>query len=145
VSRKDNAVTIFNGGYNCCQSGLGAFCEEQGLERETAFTIATGFGAGCRRGEVCGAVSGALMVLGLKYGFSDSGDEEKKNGAYLKIKDFTDRFEALHGTVTCKGILGYDISKEDEYIIIKEKDLFRSICAGVVEDATGILEDMLDG
>jgi len=65
---KEKAADIFNGGHNCAQAVLGAFCEEYGLDTDTALRIARGLGSGVRNAEICGAVSGAVLVIGLKYG-----------------------------------------------------------------------------
>ena len=68
-NKGETAVAMMAGGWNCAQSVLGVFCEDCGLDRETAMKLASGFGAGmARKQEVCGAVSGAIMVIGLKHG-----------------------------------------------------------------------------
>lgn len=75
MSRKEEALRLFESGFNCNQAVLTAFSGELGIDKETALKIGTGFGGGVRRGDVCGAVSGAVMVLGMKQGHYIEGDQ----------------------------------------------------------------------
>ncbi len=143
MERKENAIRIFNNGFNCSQSVLSIFCEELNFDKELALKIATGFGGGIRKGEVCGAVSGAIMVLGLKFGHYIEGDTETKSQAYALTSEFINRFEEKNGTIICKGLLGHDLSNQEEYELIREKGLFQSRCPELIGDAIEILEDML--
>ena len=68
MSRIDEAVQLFEGSYLCSQAVFAVFSEDLGLSKENAFKIGACFGSGMRQAEVCGACSGALMALGLKYG-----------------------------------------------------------------------------
>lgn len=142
MNRMEEAVNIFNNGFNCSQAVLSVFCEDFGLDKETALKISTGFGGGCRKGEICGAVTGAIMALGLKYGHYVEGDVETKNKAYSLTKEFISRFEEKNESIICKRLLGYDLTIESELAIIKEKGLFNSICPKVIVDAIEILEAM---
>ena len=83
MSKIDTAVSGFKEGFNCAQSVLSAFSEELGLTRETALKIACPFGGGmARQAETCGAVTGAFMVIGLKYGQASKADKASKNRTY---------------------------------------------------------------
>ena len=108
-----------------------------------ALKIATQFGGGARKGEMCGAVSGALMVLGLKYGHYHYNALEEKGNAYKIAEDFMNRFIAKKGTVVCRELLGYDVSKPEDMIKIKEMDLFKKTCPEMIKCATEIVEEML--
>ena len=79
MSHEEKAIKIFWEKFNCSQAVLGAFAEELGMSEEQAMKVALCFSAGARKGEVCGAVSGAIMVLGLKY--SQVGDDEAESKA----------------------------------------------------------------
>ena len=92
-----------------------------------------------RNAEVCGAVSGALMVIGLKYGQVDDG----KTVSYGKAVEFMDKFKKENGSYICKEILGYDISTADGMKNASEKNLFNDICPKMVESAVKILEEMI--
>ena len=143
MTKKENALALFACGYNCAQSVLGAFCEELGVNKETAFKIASGFGGGMRQGEVCGAVTGALMAIGLKEGFYEEGDTEGKAHIAKKILDFEAMFEDKNGTLICKQLLGYNPSNETDLKIIKEKGLFTSLCPKFIDDGVQITEKIL--
>lgn len=143
MDKKEEALKVFNRGFNCSQAVLSVFSDELKFDKDLALKISTGFGGGIRKGEVCGAVSGAIMTLGLKYGHNVAEDTETKREAYLLTKEFIDRFEEKNGTIICKRLLGYDISNPIEYEIIKDKDVCKDICPKLIEEAIEILEFML--
>lgn len=93
---------------------------------------------------MCGAVSGALMVLGLKYGHCHAKDAEEKGKAYQISEDFMDRFMEKNGTVVCRELLGYDISKAEDMEKIKELNLFKTICPKMVRCATELIDEMMN-
>ncbi|WP_432664711.1 C-GCAxxG-C-C family protein [Wukongibacter baidiensis] len=144
MARREEAMRIFKSGYNCSQAVVGVFCEEFGLDKETALKISTAFGGGCRNGEVCGAVSGALMALGLKEGHHVEGDVDTKDKAYSLTKEFINRFKEKYDTIICKELLGHDLSIEGQKEIIKEKGLFDTLCPKLVMDAVETIEDMFE-
>lgn len=143
MDKKAEALRIHESGFNCCQSVIGTFSEELGLELGTAYRISAGFGGGMRHGEVCGAVTGALMALGLKYGHFIAGDVERKSQIEALTKAFNARFIEMNGSLICKELLGYNSSIEEERAIIVEKDLFSKVCPKAITDAVSILEEML--
>ncbi|MFA7022982.1 MAG: C-GCAxxG-C-C family protein [Methanocorpusculum sp.] len=137
------AVAAFSQGLNCAQSVFSSFSNDLGVDEKTAKKIAGSFGSGMRYGEVCGAVTGALMVIGLKYGASTAEDVEAKADTNEKTVEFLDAFKAENGSILCRDLLGYDILKEHELAIIKEMGLFKTICPKMVESASVILEKKL--
>lgn len=142
-SKVEKSANYFKNGFNCSQAVLAAFASDFGLSEEMALKIATQFGGGARKGEMCGAVSGALMVLGLKYGHYHYNALEEKGNAYKIAEDFMNRFIAKKGTVVCRELLGYDVSKPEDMIKIKEMDLFKKTCPEMIKCATEIVEEML--
>ena len=102
----EDAVRLFGEGYMCSQAVFAAFSEQFDLPKEQALKIGACFGSGMRKAEVCGACTGALMVLGLKYGES----KEKSNEACEK---FLDEFEKENGSFICRDLLGCDIGTEE--------------------------------
>ena len=102
----EKAEKLFKEGYNCAQSVLCAFEDVTGFERETAAKLASSFGGGLgRMREVCGAVSGAAMVLGLAKGYSDPGDFDAKKAHYALIQEFAARFKEQNGSIICRELL----------------------------------------
>jgi len=144
MSNVEKAVTIFNNGYNCSQSVVSAYAEQFGLDNETALRIAGRFGGGMgRRGEVCGALTGAIMVIGLKYGSVESGNTESKNHTYELVYEAAKRFRARNGCIHCNELLGIDIHNPEDRARAVEQNLFSSKCPDFVRDAAEILEELL--
>ncbi|MCL2298101.1 MAG: C-GCAxxG-C-C family protein [Proteobacteria bacterium] len=128
------AAAFFAEGFYCSQAILGAFCETYGMERETAFRISCGLNSGARCAELCGAVSGAVLVIGLKYG-------DSKDACNLKTEAFIKSFQEKNGDVVCRAILGCDIFTLDgREKAVKEK-LYGTTCVNMVISAAQILED----
>ena len=96
------------------------------------------------RGETCGAVSGALMVIGLRYGRTRTDDEVAKERAYSLAQEFVQEFESRHGSVFCRDLLGYDISTPDGLASAGQENLGATLCPNFVRDAAEILEDLLE-
>lgn len=143
MDRTTAALETFDNKFNCAQAVFSAFADELGLERETAYKVAGCFGGGMRCGEVCGAVSGALMALGCKYGQTIPGDTAAKEQASKKAVEFIERFKSTNGSILCKELLGYNLSLPEEMKILKEQDLFATVCPRVIADAVKIAEEVL--
>ena len=129
--------------YNCCQSVLVPFADLCGLDKETAFRLGANFGSGMRHGSTCGAVTGALMVIGLKYGHSMNNDLKQKEIMREKTSEFKRLFAEKYESCMCRELLGHDISKEDEMEQVLEQGLLFDFCPCVVRDIIEILEKMI--
>jgi C_GCAxxG_C_C family probable redox protein len=106
--------------------------------------ISCGFGAGIgRTAGMCGAVAGAIMVLGLKYGMADSANLEEKQITYEKVREYISRFGEKNGSIHCADLLECDISTPEGFEKAKEEDLMVTVCEDLVVDAARILEEML--
>lgn len=144
MTKSDQALSSFNNGFTCSSSVLSAFSEDLGLDCETARKIACGFGAGISKsGNICGAVSGAILVIGLKYGKTKQGDEAATKKTRALVREFMQEFTQCHGSVNCTELLGYNLSNPDEYIKARESRLFVTKCPELVCDAAAILEKIL--
>ena len=100
------AAQLFLGGYNCAQSVAVAFCDVTGLEEDFAAKLASSFGGGMgRMREVCGAVSGMLMVAGLLYGYETPGDDVSKKEHYVRVQELAGKFREQVGSIVCREIL----------------------------------------
>lgn len=140
----ERAVAYFDNGFCCSQAVFTTFATDYGIPEEFALKVATQFGGGARKGEMCGSVAGALMVLGLKYGFSGACVQDEKDKAHMKAEEFMNRFIEKQGTVVCRELLGYDLSVPGEIYKIREMGLFKSICPRMVQCAAEIVENMLE-
>lgn len=128
----------------CSQSVLSAYAARFDLPLEMAYRLAAAFGAGmARRGEVCGAVTGALMVIGLKAGYTDPQDVDAKASTYQLAEQFMGAFEARHGSLLCRELLGYTLSNPEEYQLARQQGLFESVCPLLVGDSVEILADLI--
>jgi C_GCAxxG_C_C family probable redox protein len=140
--KKEKAIETFRNDFNCSQAVLSSFAPGLNLDKDTALKIACGFGGGMGKMQnTCGAVTGAIMVLGLKYGKSSKDDESAKEKTYDLVIRFTGEFKRMNNTINCRELLGYDLNNEDDLKIIEEKNLFGTICEKCVGDAVTILEN----
>lgn len=143
MTKADRALELFSDNFNCSQAVFTAFASDFGIDEELALKIGTSFGGGARNGEICGAISGALMVLGLKYGHYQSDNNEQKSRAYAIAVEYTKRFKELTGSIVCRDLLGYDLTIPEDMAYIKEKNLFKEICPRMVKSAVEVLEGIL--
>ncbi|MBN1266642.1 MAG: C_GCAxxG_C_C family protein [Anaerolineales bacterium] len=133
------ALALFSEGYNCAQSVLGAFAGDIGIPLRTALRLTSGFGGGIsRQGEVCGAVSGAVMVLGFALGSSDPEDQEANEHTYALVQQFLRTFSEKHTHVRCCDLLGSPIDSPEKLQKVRDQDLFHTICPHLVGDAAAI-------
>ena len=143
MSRAEEAKKQFEKGFSCAPAVLSTYSEQLGLEKALALKIACGFGGGIGRlGRTCGAVTGAVMVIGLKHGQVNLADEESRQRTHTLVKEFVDRFTALYGSIECRELIGYDLGNSDELELARESEVFQNKCPGFVYDAAGILEDI---
>jgi C_GCAxxG_C_C family probable redox protein len=138
------AKQLFSEGYNCAQAVAGACGSRYGLDRIAATRAALAFGGGMgRSGEVCGAVTGALMVIGYACSAGGANDAATKDRAAALARDVMARFRVRSGSLACRDLLGCDISMPDGHRQAADKGLFKTICPKAVEDAALILEKVL--
>jgi C_GCAxxG_C_C family probable redox protein len=125
--------------FNCAQTVFSLFAGEVGIDETTAFKIASTFGGGMSSGGTCGAVTGALMVMGMKYGHSTSDPDAKANTKIL-VKKFNDRFKEQYGALTCKELLGYDTSTPEGADAAHAAGVFDTRCPRYIKSACDLLE-----
>lgn len=114
MNEKERAMELFHEGYNCSQSVFTAFAYRFGIDEETAKKISAGLGGGVgRMREVCGAVSGAAMVIGSICSAADGKDNENKQKNYELVREFADRFIKGNGSIVCRELLGLDVKMEN--------------------------------
>jgi len=142
--RSSDAVAAFSRGASCSMAVFSAYAPDLGLDAETARSIASPFGAGISRsGDICGAVSGALMVIGLAQRKEDIRDAPSREKVYALAREFIAEFMARNGSVMCTDLVGYDLSLEDQYREAREEKAFATRCPKLVRDAGEILERIL--
>jgi len=140
--RVAEALELFESGYNCSQTVLGVFCDELDLSRETAFKIASPFGGGFGGyGKACGALTGAMMVIGLRYGNSKGNDLESKKLSRDMTRKFLEAFEQAHGSCVCNDLLGLDRSHLSGPELQAIQPCIREKCPKLLVTAITLLEE----
>jgi len=135
------ALACFRQNFNCAQSVLVAFAPQLGLDGGQALRMASPFGGGvARRGQICGAVTGALMALGLAHGADTPAGKED---AYRLGQEFLQRFESRHATILCRDLLDCDISTPEGRQQARARGVFTSLCPLFVGHAAEIVQAIL--
>jgi arsenate reductase len=145
VDLSERAVGKFREGYNCAQSVLYAFIGNR-MDEDLAMNISIGFGAGmARKQEVCGAVSGGIMVLGLTYGDDGDNIKEKTNHVYGKVQRLIGRFIEEKNTINCAELLnGCNLLTDEGQASFQKNHLKENVCCGCVALTCRILEEIID-
>ena len=143
--RVELAEQLFLLGYNCSQSVFAAYADLFGIDRETALRLSAGLGGGCgRQRELCGAVSGAAMILGLKFGAVDGKDSEGKKLCYEKVREHSDLFRESNPSVVCRELLGIGNIKESAQPEERTDQYYKKRpCVQIVTDSAKALEKIL--
>lgn len=141
--REEEVLKCFSQGFDCSQVVLSSVAEELGIDDITAKKVASGFGGGMFCGSTCGAVTGALMAIGLKYGHSMPNTPEVKEKNIAKIAEFKEKFAEKYDSVICKELLGYDITNPEDLKKINEKELLTKFCPKLVSDVIDTLKEVL--
>ena len=138
MSKVEQAMTYFSEGYSCSQAILAAYGPELGLDRDNAVKLASTFSGGMgMTGETCGAVTGALMALGLKF---NEADAEAKAKSIQRAKLFLGQFQERHGSTLCMELIAYDHSTPDIMSYVRANNLTQTTCPKFVRTAAEILE-----
>jgi len=143
MTKSNDAIACFAQGYACSQAVASTFATDCGMDRETLLRIAAPFGGGMgQTGGACGALTGALIILGLRFGNAVA-DPAAKQKAYQIGREFVERFRKANGEVNCRDLLGHDISTPEGLKAIKDGGLGKTVCLPVVQRSVAILEEML--
>ena len=143
MTHKESALLYFNGHLHCSQAVLAAYAAECGITEEQAIRLGSCFGSGMRKGEVCGACTGALMVLGLLYGQENAGDLEGRQRSDEVNDEMMHRFAEVCGSCICNDLLGCDVGTSEGRQYARDQHLFTEFCPKMVANAVDILEDMI--
>ncbi len=143
MTHKEIALNYFEEKFHCSQAVFAAFAEECNLTEKQALSIGACFGSGMRKGEVCGACTGALLVLGALYGQYDKTDERSRLVSNEVNDKMMNRFKEKNGSYLCKDLLKCDISTQDGIEFALKNNLFTEFCPLMVANAVDILEDII--
>jgi C_GCAxxG_C_C family probable redox protein len=147
MNKADKAAQYHEDGYGCAQAVLATYADDFGLDEGHALRLATGFGSGMgRMCEVCGALAGAFMVIGLKHG------KEKTDGTrygtetettYRLVSQLANQFKERNGSIYCRELIGHNLMDPDERAKVIELGLFKTTCRKCILDAVDLLEETL--
>ncbi len=142
MNHQNLAVNYFSKKLHCSQSVLAAYAKECKITEEQAIKLGSCLGSGMRKGEVCGAVTGALMVLGLLYGQKSADDTEGRQRAN-KVNDLMmNRFKEKCGSYLCNDLLGCDVKTKEGIQYCIDNNLFKDFCPKMVMTAVEIIEEI---
>ena len=136
-------IDDFKGSIHCSQIVLRECAEDLGYDREEAARMAAPFGAGMFHGDTCGAVCGAMIAIGMRYGHDQHGDTEGNARMLEKVAEFQEKFIACHGSTICRDLLGYDYAVEGEFQKALEAGAVFERCPHFVKAALAILDEIL--
>lgn len=137
------ADALFSKRYYCSQAVLAAFAEELGMSEELALKVGSCFGGGMCKAEVCGACTGALMVLGLKYGMYTDGDFDTQQKANRYAVRLLEEFAAENGSYICRELLDCDIATPEGKAYARQHGLFAEHCPKLIESAVLLTERLI--
>jgi len=145
MSRTDQAEHLFIKGFSCSQAVCAAFAPELDLDAETALKISGPFGGGCgRQGGLCGAVAGAMIVLGLQHGRIRAEDTATRDACYTAVQTLWREFRARNeGRIDCRDLLGCELGTPEGAAQAKRMEFHTKVCPKFVRDAADILEGLL--
>lgn len=141
-AKTQSACEALRRGCNCAQAVLSVFAPSLGLPAEQAMRLACGFGGGMRIGETCGAITGAIMVLGLRHGNCAPADQVSSQNAYKRVPELIRQFRNRHGATDCRELLGYDLTDPRALAQAKSMGLLTTLCPEFVATAVDIVEQM---
>jgi C_GCAxxG_C_C family probable redox protein len=142
MNKGEIARDTFKNGFNCAQAVLSAYCNNYGLDENIAKKISCGFGAGCARQSLtCGAVTGAYLVIGLKYGKSIESDNDARDKTYNMVNEFSKQFKDINGSINCSELLGCNLATPEGHAYYKDNNL-NTKCTNYVSEACSILDKM---
>ena len=144
-SRVDEAVKLFESGFNCCQSVFTAYSDIFGFDRETSLKMTSSMGGGIgKMREVCGAVSAMALLAGLKEGNDDPDNQEAKTAIYEKVRELADKFKTENDSIVCRELLKDMAQDTSAAPSIRTKEYYgKRPCSGFVAYAANLVEEFI--
>jgi C_GCAxxG_C_C family probable redox protein len=146
MNKIETAANYHERGYGCAQSVIASFASDFGLDEELALKIATGFGSGMgRMCEVCGALTGGFMVIGLKYGkYRTEGTRygNETETTYKMVSELAAKFKDRNRSMICRELIGHDLNDPEQRAEVVKLGLFKTSCGKYIRDSVELLEEM---
>ena len=143
MTNSEKAVEIFDSGFNCAQAVISMYTEKYKLDIEQALRLSCGFGAGmARMQETCGAVTGAIMIIGLAVGEKRPDLTDRKEEVYAIISEFIKQFKDKNNSIKCSELLKCDVNTEEGRYFYDVNELHDKVCMKCIKDAVEILDKL---
>ena len=140
----ERAESLLRDGMMCSQAVLMAFAPRLGMDERQAARVASAFGAGmARHGWTCGAMTGALMAIGLHAGHTTPADSAARDDVFARAQAMVAAFEARHGAMTCRQLVGANLLDPVERQAASDSGIFTSLCPQLVRAAATLVADTL--
>lgn len=144
MSKSESAVEEFTAGFSCSQAVFASHAADYGIARDEAYRLAAAFGGGMAyHDQACGAVTAALMLIGLRLGKTKSDDAAAKERTNAAVSEFITKFKESWGSIRCTELLRFNLSDPEELRRAREAGVFGTICPRFVGDAVRLLEEIL--
>ena len=145
MGHREKAEELFNSGFNCAQAVFCAFCDETGMDTDTAIRLMSSFGGGMGKlREVCGACTGAFGAAGILFGSEDPNDHNAKSEQYALVRRIAEEFKALHGTYNCGELMDGIANAKGEDPAERTPEYYKTRpCCRFVGDAAEILDKII--
>ena len=140
--KKEEAINFFNNGCNCSQAVVMPYAEDLNIDHEIVERISVAFGGGMsKQGKVCGCLSGALMVIGLKYGEDSAKKVQQRINSYNQGKEMVVKFKEAFGATDCKDLIKLDLDNSKDMKKAQKEKVFENRCSKLVGQTVEILEE----
>jgi C_GCAxxG_C_C family probable redox protein len=145
ATKAEQAADCFKSGFNCAQAVFSTYSERFGINKTDALKISCALGAGMgRKQEVCGAVTGAFLLIGCKFGKTILEDNASTDKTYKLVRDLSDRFTAKHGSILCRELIQCKLLTAEGQQFFKENNYKELRCARYVHDSAEIAEKIIE-
>jgi len=142
VNNSGKAVAMMKDGFLCSQAVFSTLGEQLGIDRNQAIKLATGLGAGISgNGDICGAVSGGIMAIGLKHGNDENTDVDSRNKTFYLSQELIEKIKVKHGCYMCRDLTGIDFTPEG-IKLFEERNIAEKICINVIKDVVETVEEL---
>lgn len=143
MTMEEDIAKGFNDGFDCSMAVFMRLAPEVGFTEEEGKRLSSCFGVGMMQGTICGAVSGAFMAIGAKYGNVEPGDLPRKGLCMQKRQEFIDAFTKEFGSLTCPGLLGLDLRLDEGMAKARERNVLTELCPKYCIRAIEIAKEIL--
>lgn len=143
MNKKEKALSYFDNDFTCSQSIFASYAPELRIPETIALKVASPFGSGMRKAEICGCCTGALMVIGSKFGYVTPEDKDQKAKSNELTALFLDEFAKVNGSCLCRELLHCNITQPEGLAHARSNNLFTTVCPKLVASAVDILEKIM--